>query len=147
MQQINENGLVDAGDGISLIDVTHKYDESATAAVISNIVPLMTVAIDFDGYIIHSWSSEGYGHSRQITNANNITQLIGWEAASFLMLECSDKGMAEGPVRFGGGERRPPFSYCYMRLSGDRSCIQCYLRPTTDASHRRGRAGQIAHDA
>jgi len=109
-------------------------DISGAEAGVANIVSLMTIAIDLDGYIKHSWSGNSDGVVRKISAVNNITQLIGWDAASYLLLECSGKGVAEGPVHFDGGGGLPVFSYCNMRLSSDRSHFQCYLQPHRRAS-------------
>ena len=57
---------------------------------------------------------------RNISEVNYITQLIGRDATSFLMLECSEKGVAEGPVHFNAGAGFPCFLIvtCDFHLTG-----------------------------
>jgi hypothetical protein len=102
-------------------------DESLVGELYGESSCVIVASIDFDGKInyfkCHSINKILHGQLYPDT----IMQVIGWEAASALMLECITAGVGEGVLDLNEADNFPILSYCCMRLSLDKTHIKCYL--------------------
>jgi len=102
-------------------------NRSNTFAGDGGVAFFTAAAIDFDGKIIPL----GFKNTDKIrglsSSVDSITQVIGWDATSSLMLKCMVDGAGDDEVHFKAAEDLPVFSYCHMQLAANKSHIQCYL--------------------